>query len=171
MTSAGPAEIRVVERNQTVRDAAVAAGLHVRSVQSVLDGKSPTVDRVAEICDALDLDLYVGPRQEAAAGDVETLAGTIREALFRRGTTPFRAAVDAGLPPDAVRRVLDGHPPRVGRLAAICEAPGLEFYVGPPRGPSASAAAAALLVEARALAVRAARLRELVEDLDRRDGR
>ena len=160
----------LTERNQTVRDAAVAAGLPVRSVQNVLDGRSPTIDRAAEICDALDLELYIGPPQAAAAGDHETLAETIREALSRRGTTPFRAAEDAGLPQDAVQRVLDGHPPRAGRLAAICDALGLEFYVGPPRGPSAPAAAAALLVEARALAVRAARLQELVEDLDQRDG-
>lgn len=57
----------------------------------------------------------------------------IRKALAERRTTPFRAALDAELPENAIRTILDGHEPKVGRLAEVCEALGLEFYIGPPR--------------------------------------
>ena len=39
----------------------------------------------------------------------------------------------AGLPPRYVQNTLDGKEPRVNRGAEICEALGLEFYIGPPR--------------------------------------
>ena len=63
----------------------------------------------------------------------------IRRELERRGTNPFRAAKEAGLPGNAIRYVLDGHEPKVGRLANICDALSLEFYIGPPRGEAAPA--------------------------------
>ncbi len=46
--------------------------------------------------------------------------------------------MDAGLPGNAVRHLLDGHEPKVGRAAEICRALGLEFYIGPPRGGAAA---------------------------------
>ena len=54
--------------------------------------------------------------------------------LERRGTNAYRAAVDAGLPQNAIRSVLRGREPGSDRLAEICRALELEFYVGPPRG-------------------------------------
>ncbi len=50
---------------------------------------------------------------------------------------PYRAAVAAGLPADAVRHLLAGHDPKASRLSEICEALGLEFYVGPKRAAQA----------------------------------
>ena len=70
------------------------------------------------------------------------ISQTVREALRRRDSTPFRAAVDAGLPGNAIRHLLDGHEPKTLRLAEICEAVGLEFYVGPPRDERPSKAEA-----------------------------
>ena len=58
----------------------------------------------------------------------------VRKELERNRMTPYRAAIDAGLPENAIRYVLEGREPKAGRLAEICEALGLEFYVGPPRG-------------------------------------
>ena len=34
---------------------------------------------------------------------------------------------------DAIRHLIAGHEPKAGRLAQVCAALGLEFYVGPPR--------------------------------------
>ena len=60
----------------------------------------------------------------------------IREELKRRKTTKFRAAIDAGLPGNAIRYILEGREPKVQRLIEVCDALGLEFYVGPPRPPN-----------------------------------
>lgn len=63
----------------------------------------------------------------------QEIVAVVREELERRNLTPFRAARIAGLPENAVRTVLDGHEPRIGRLAAICRLLELELYVGPRR--------------------------------------
>ena len=57
----------------------------------------------------------------------------VRRALGARGTTAFRAAREAGLPDNAIRYLLDGRDSSISRLAQICDALGLEFYVGRPR--------------------------------------
>ena len=71
----------------------------------------------------------------ATIGDVtpEDIAAVIRRALRTRNTTPFRAARDAGLPGNAIRHLLEGRDSRISRLAEICDALGLELYVGRPR--------------------------------------
>lgn len=65
---------------------------------------------------------------------ISEIAAVIRRELERRGTNAYRAAVDAGLPQNAIRSVLQGREPGSERLAEICRALELEFYVGPPRG-------------------------------------
>ena len=57
----------------------------------------------------------------------------VRRALRTRDTTAFRAAREAGLPDNAIRHLLDGRDSRISRLVEICNALGLEFYVGRPR--------------------------------------
>lgn len=61
------------------------------------------------------------------------IADVIRRALQRRNTTAYRASLDAGLPGNAIRYVLEERATKSGRLAEICEALGLEFYIGPQR--------------------------------------
>ena len=61
------------------------------------------------------------------------IAAVIHRELERRGTNAYRAAMDAGLPQNAIRSVLRGREPGSERLAEICRALELEFYVGPPR--------------------------------------
>ena len=63
----------------------------------------------------------------------DQIADAIRAALAARNTNPRRAAIEAGLPENAIRTVLQGHPPNADRLREIAEALGLEFYFGPPR--------------------------------------
>ena len=55
----------------------------------------------------------------------------IQEALGGRAVAT--AATEAGLPRDAIHNVLNGHEPKLSRVAEICAALGLEFYVGRPR--------------------------------------
>ena len=63
----------------------------------------------------------------------EDIAAVVRRALRTRGTTAFRAAREAGLPDNAIRYLLEGRDSSISRLAQICDALGLEFYVGRPR--------------------------------------
>lgn len=85
------------------------------------------------------------------------IASAIREALARKGTTAYRASLDAGLPGNAIRYALEERATKSDRLAEICEALGLEFYVGPPRGPGAKAEASAIQ----------GRLREVARELEK----
>ena len=66
----------------------------------------------------------------------DEIVKTIREALKQKNTNAYRAAKDAGLPENAIRYMVSGQShPTSKRLLEICEALGLEFYIGPPRGP------------------------------------
>ena len=60
-------------------------------------------------------------------------AETIRRRLAEHGPSKYGAAVNSGLPQDAIRSVLNGHIPRLNRVEQICRAIGLELYIGPPR--------------------------------------
>lgn len=55
----------------------------------------------------------------------------VRERLAETGDTAIGAARRAGLPRDAIRSVLRGHPPSLVRAKKICEALGLSLNVGP----------------------------------------
>ena len=57
---------RLAARKLSARAAASNAGLPARSVQDVLEGHVPSIDRAAEICEALDLGFYVGPPRSLA---------------------------------------------------------------------------------------------------------
>ena len=60
-------------------------------------------------------------------------AEAVRRRLAERGQSRYRAAVNSGLPQDAIRSVLNGHVPRLNRAEQICRALGLELYIGPSR--------------------------------------
>ena len=60
-------------------------------------------------------------------------AEAVRRRLAERGQSQYRAALNSGLPQDAIRWVLNGHVPRLNRVEQICRALGLELYIGPPR--------------------------------------
>lgn len=66
---------------------------------------------------------------------MQPFAEVITDHLRRQNASPIREALNAGLNRDAIRSVLRGRVPSVERAAKICEALGLEFYVGPPREP------------------------------------
>ena len=56
----------------------------------------------------------------------------VRERLAETGETAIGAARRAGLPRDAIRSVLRGHPPNLLRAKKICDALGLDLNVGAP---------------------------------------
>ena len=57
----------------------------------------------------------------------------VRLRLNELGENAYRAAVRVGLPGDAIRNVLTGHTPSLPRAQAICDALGLELYIGSGR--------------------------------------
>ncbi len=63
--------------------------------------------------------------------EVIDFANLLRSELEKRGLSQYRAAVDADLPDDAIRYVLQGREPKLSRVIEICEALGLEFHIGP----------------------------------------
>ena len=58
---------RLNETGQTLHGAAVAHGLPRDALRSVLDGHEPKLSRVIAICEALDLEFYIGPPRSADA--------------------------------------------------------------------------------------------------------
>ena len=63
----------------------------------------------------------------------EEIIAAVQQELDRRGVKPFRAAINFGLPENAIRYFLEGRNSKVSRLVEICQALDLELYVGPPR--------------------------------------
>ena len=59
----------------------------------------------------------------------DDVMAAIRFEVRRRGWSALRAAREAGLPDNAIRYVLEGREPRLGRLIEICNALDLELYV------------------------------------------
>ena len=59
----------------------------------------------------------------------DEVVAAIRFELRRRGWSALRTAREAGLPDNAIRYLLEGREPRLGRLVEICEALDLELYV------------------------------------------
>ena len=71
--------------------------------------------------------------------DREEIADVIEAEIERRGWNSYRAAVESALPEDAFRYLKQGRNVGIGRLSQMCDALGLELYVGPPRAhPAAS---------------------------------
>lgn len=61
------------------------------------------------------------------------IIAAIQSALKLQGTNPSRVAKENGLSVNALRYILEGRPPSSRRLAEVCSALDLEFYVGPRR--------------------------------------
>ena len=58
-------------RDASVREVAARTGVPRRSVQGLLDGHVPSMDRAERICAALGLELYVGPPRAGGKPDSE----------------------------------------------------------------------------------------------------
>lgn len=88
---------------------------------------------------------------------VERFQCAVREAV---GDRPLATvATDAGLPRDAIRRVLLGHDPRLSRASAIAEALDLVFVIGSDRSDDVDPAR--MILELKAAEV------EVLQALDR----
>ena len=92
------------------------------------------------------------------------IIAAIQEALKRKGTNPSRVAKENGFSINAIRYILEGRPPSSRRLAEVCKALDLEFYVGTPRLPAGTHPDAKQLAsELERLAVEARRIAEQSE--------
>lgn len=85
---------RLREMSVSAISAAQRAGLNRDAIRSVLRGRSPSVDRAAEICRALGLEFYVGPPRkpsrsaqatssEGAEGETQKLLDVLNAAADR----------------------------------------------------------------------------------------
>ena len=62
--------------------------------------------------------------------ELERFAATIRRRLDELKTNPRRAAINAGMNERSIRAVLEGHAPKLERIAEICHALDMEFTFG-----------------------------------------
>ena len=69
-------EKQLARRETSAIRAALGAGLTRDAIRSVLRGRAPSVDRAAEICEALDLEFYIGPRRAPPGTGAESQAVT-----------------------------------------------------------------------------------------------
>ncbi len=93
------------------------------------------------------------------------IAGIIKRQLTRRGLTPYRAAVDSGMPENSIRYALEGRATRSDRLIEICNVLGLEFYIGAPRETGGKIAGLDVGLDRRTLKTLAEKLDALAERL------
>ena len=71
----------------------------------------------------------------------EDFVATLRAQMERRSTSIRAAALRSGVPVRSLHSILnDGRVPSINRAEELCEALGLEFYIGPPRPQMASTA-------------------------------
>ena len=52
------------QSGESYRSIAMRAGIPVRSLMGILEGHAPSIERAAEVCDAIGLELYIGPPRE-----------------------------------------------------------------------------------------------------------
>ena len=84
---------RLDARKLSARAAASQAGLPERSVQGVLEGHVPSIDRAAEICHALGLEFYVGPARGRGRGGGELAAPRGGQPENQRGLSDVEKSV------------------------------------------------------------------------------
>ncbi len=66
-------------RKLSIRGAASHAGIPVRSVQSVLEGHIPSIERAAQIAVAFGWEFYIGPPRAASKDAAQQLSFELRE--------------------------------------------------------------------------------------------
>lgn len=52
------------QSGESYRSIAIRAGIPVRSLMRILEGHAPSIERAAEVCEAIGLELYIGPPRE-----------------------------------------------------------------------------------------------------------
>jgi SOS-response transcriptional repressor LexA len=80
----------------------------------------------------------------------QRLQSAIEAALAERGLSGRQASIAVVGHDGLIRDIRAGSIPSADRLEALCELLGLEFYIGPPRGPAQEPQAAEVRVEGEA---------------------
>ena len=104
---------RLTAEGLSARAAALNAGLPVRSVQGVLEGHSPSLERAQEICEALGLELYIGPprsspdlNSEARRSDGDPEVKAAESSVFYGAALPPAQLSDIALAAQALARAV-----------------------------------------------------------------
>ena len=107
---------RLEKTGHSRHGAAVSHGLPRDAIRSVLDGHIPRLDRVSEICDALGLELSIGPPRHRTAEGGESATPAISSGRLRdleKGAIALnRHVLDLGgdpIPPDLRVELTGGH--------------------------------------------------------------
>ena len=88
--------LREALRAASLSDVARRSGIPRRSLQSVLDGHVPSLERAADICAALGLELSIGPRRlYGRAPKVEDLGSIVEMTGGEAGRDSDRALARA----------------------------------------------------------------------------
>ncbi len=87
--------IELIKREARIRGLSIRAltsglGLPHRSLQNVLDGKQPSINRTGEICRALGLEFYIGPPRSDVAGPIKWKNPLTYKLSFPLGGVPLR---------------------------------------------------------------------------------
>ncbi len=130
-----------LNKSSAIREAN-AAGLKRDAIRSVLRGRVPSVDRAAEICDALGLEFYIGPQRSESVSNapVTQKAGMSKVQLDNlEGHTKglVRLTVEAGgnpIPDDLQAALLGTNEVADRSLGYATELPELHAVVGAPPG-------------------------------------
>ena len=110
-----------------MRQVSEASGVPRRSVQSIIDGHTPSLARAEALCEALGLELYIGPpRDDRDHGTGASVPGSrlqVAPTTARDLRRVLKAAAEVGVRAEEVARHLGpdeimGLAPVVGRVAA-----------------------------------------------------
>ena len=82
---------------ESYRAVAARAGVPTRSLTAILEGHAPSIDRAADICDALGLEFYIGPPRQPATAAPAPPRRPAEEPAFAPAEDPDFAAVVAAL--------------------------------------------------------------------------
>lgn len=116
------------------RAAALAAGLPIDAVRTIAGGTTPTLQRAELICKRLNLTLEIGTEDEPAEepeGDASSHLRAILTAADKNDRKGTQASAHAaGLPKEAVRTAVRGHPPGLDRADALMRMLGRRMRIG-----------------------------------------
>ena len=113
-------------KNLSVRQAALRANLPVRSIQAIMEGHVPSIERAAEIAKALGICFHIGaPGDEASASSADRkLISLLTERIMRvyeDGTARITPRQAAELASSAHNRIADEIEDRNDRLLRVGE--------------------------------------------------
>ena len=95
------------QSGESYRSIAMRAGIPVRSLMGILEGHAPSIERAAEVCDAIGLELYIGPPRDAGGQPSSRPAPDAGNDRVGRGGSTTDVSGDVRAAPSEDRRLDD----------------------------------------------------------------